>query len=275
MLTHPTIDLLRALKLDGMADAFLELEAQDRAKDLGHAEWLALLIDREAACRSTKRFRSRLKSARLRHGQASVEDVDYRAQRRLDKALFQQLATCRWIADHRSLLVTGPCGVGKSWLSCALWDAWHTLQPEQQGTWRSTLLAALVICARGKTRHLLLPIDTGQRLSRKRWDRRDDNPKRMLAFFEMAACAVQAAGKELDSLNSATERMGLKIKSARKNSRLPALVDLMVAKPLVSIPLASKELRISKQALRVMIPRLGSTPREITERNRYRCWTVT
>ena len=44
----------------------------------------------------------------------------HRAQRRLDKALFQQLATCRWIAGHRSLLVTGPCGAGKSWLSCAL-----------------------------------------------------------------------------------------------------------------------------------------------------------
>ena len=45
---------------------------------------------------------------------------DYRTPRRLDKALFQQLTTCRWIAEHRSLLVTGPCGVGKSWLSCAL-----------------------------------------------------------------------------------------------------------------------------------------------------------
>ena len=120
MLTHPTIDQLRALKLDGMADAFVELETQDRSKELSHAEWLALLVDREAANRSTSRLRSRLKAARLRHGQACVEDVDYRAQRRLDKALFQSLATCRWIADHRSLLVTGPCGVGKSWLSCAL-----------------------------------------------------------------------------------------------------------------------------------------------------------
>ena len=120
MLTHPTIDQMRALKLDGMAEAFIELEAQDRAKDLSHAEWLALLLDRETASRSTRRFHTRLKSARLRHSQASVEDVDYRASRRLDKALFQQLATSRWIAEHRSLLVTGPCGVGKSWLSCAL-----------------------------------------------------------------------------------------------------------------------------------------------------------
>lgn len=120
MLLHPTLDQLRALKLDGMADAFVELQNQDRSKDLSHAEWLALLVDREAAHRSTNRFRSRLRAAKLRHGQASIEDVDYRASRRLDKALFQQLATCRWIADHRSLLVTGPCGVGKSWLSCAL-----------------------------------------------------------------------------------------------------------------------------------------------------------
>jgi DNA replication protein DnaC len=120
MLTHPTIDLLRALKLDGMAEAFVELQSQDRAKELDHAEWLALLLDREAANRGTKRFQSRLRSARLRHSQASVEDVDYRASRRLDKALFQQLAAGRWIAEHRNLLITGPCGIGKSWLSCAL-----------------------------------------------------------------------------------------------------------------------------------------------------------
>ena len=100
MLTHPTLEQLRALKLDGMADAFIELETQDRSKELSHAEWLALLIDREAANRSTSRFRSRLKAARLRHSLASVEDVDYRAARRLDKVLFQQLAAGRWIADQ-------------------------------------------------------------------------------------------------------------------------------------------------------------------------------
>src|SRR5258707_14653906 len=120
MLTHPTLDQLRALKLDGMVQAFIELEAQEETRNLAHAEWLALLLDREAADRGTRRFQTRLRAARLRHSQATVEDVDYRTPRRLDKALFQQLATCRWIAEHRNLLVTGPCGVGKSWLSCAL-----------------------------------------------------------------------------------------------------------------------------------------------------------
>jgi DNA replication protein DnaC len=120
MLTHPTLDQLRALRLDGMVQAFIELEAQEATRDLAHAEWLALLLDREAANRNTRRFQIRLRAARLRHSQAVIEDVDYRIPRQLDKALFQQLATCRWIAEHRGLLVTGPCGIGKSWLSCAL-----------------------------------------------------------------------------------------------------------------------------------------------------------
>jgi DNA replication protein DnaC len=120
MLTHPTLDQLRSLKLDGMADAFIELEQQDAAKDLTHAEWLALLLDREIANRTTNRTRSRLRAARLRYSQAAVEDVDYRVQRQLDKALFQQLATCRWIADKRNLLMAGKCGLGKTWLACAL-----------------------------------------------------------------------------------------------------------------------------------------------------------
>src|SRR5262249_2146137 len=116
MLTHPTLDQLRALKLDGMADAFLELEQQDAVRDLTHGEWLALLLDREIAHRT----QIRLRAARLRYSQASVEDVNYRAQRQLDKALFQQLATCRWIAEKRNLLVAGKCGLGKTWLACAL-----------------------------------------------------------------------------------------------------------------------------------------------------------
>jgi DNA replication protein DnaC len=120
MLTHPTLDQLRALKLDGMAEAFLELEQQDAARDLTHAEWLALLLDREFLNRTTKRAQVLLRAARLRYSQASVEDVNYRAQRQLDKALFQQLATCRWIADKRNVLVSGKCGLGKTWLACAL-----------------------------------------------------------------------------------------------------------------------------------------------------------
>jgi DNA replication protein DnaC len=120
MLDHPTHHQLRELKLDGMADAFAELQARDDTADLSHAEWLGLLIDREASNRSTKKFQSRMRAAKLRHVGASIEDVDYRTPRKLDKALFKELATGRWIDNSQSLLITGPCGVGKTWLACAL-----------------------------------------------------------------------------------------------------------------------------------------------------------
>ena len=120
MLNHPTLDQLKELKLSGMVDAFIELQSNDAADDLGHAEWLALLLDREAANRNTKRLTARLRAARLRHAGAAIEDVDYRSPRKLDKPLFQQLATCKWIGDHRNLLITGPTGIGKTWLGSAL-----------------------------------------------------------------------------------------------------------------------------------------------------------
>ncbi|MEM6849132.1 MAG: IS21-like element helper ATPase IstB [Pseudomonadota bacterium] len=120
MLDHPTHGQLRERKLDGMADAFTELQSRDDAANLSHAEWLGLLIDREAASRSTKKFQSRMRAAKLRHVGASIEDVDFRTPRKLDKALFKQLATGRWIDTHQNLLITGPCRVGKTWLACAL-----------------------------------------------------------------------------------------------------------------------------------------------------------
>jgi Protein of unknown function (DUF1612)/HTH DNA binding domain len=154
------------------------------------------------------------------------------------------------------------------------WEAWHVLSPEQQGPWRAPLLAAMVLRARAKTRQLLLPIDTGQWLLRKRWPANAPYPQRILMFLDIIAAAVKHAGSELDGLESARERMLLKLKSMRRNSRLADLIDLLIAKPLVSIPLACKALGVSKQALRLLIPRLGSTPREISCRSRYRCWTV-
>ena len=119
MLTHPTRDRLVELGLQGMARAFDDLAAQPETRRLEHADWLALLLEHEAAVRRQKRFETRARAARLRHA-ASVEDVDYRSARGLDRNLFLKLATCDWIRDRQGLLLTGPAGVGKSWLACAL-----------------------------------------------------------------------------------------------------------------------------------------------------------
>jgi DNA replication protein DnaC len=119
MLAHPTLDQLHALGLAGMAKAFGDLAADPEAGALGHADWLALLLDREAAHRQDRRFTARLRHARLRQ-QAAPEDIDYRASRGLDRALMKGLLQGDWIDAGDSLVITGPTGVGKSWLACAL-----------------------------------------------------------------------------------------------------------------------------------------------------------
>ena len=113
------LDQLGQLGLSGMAQAFAELEASDEAAALTHADWLGLLLDRELTHRRDKRLAARLRYARLRQ-QASVEDVDYRAPRGLDRALFHKLTDGEWIDAHDNLILCGPTGVGKSWLACAL-----------------------------------------------------------------------------------------------------------------------------------------------------------
>lgn len=119
MLIHPTAERLRALGLAAMADALVELQNAPDAAELTREDWLGLLVDREATSRENKRLARRLREARLRQA-AVVEDVDFRAPRGLDRALFQKLASCAWVRDHHHLVVVGPTGIGKSWLSCAL-----------------------------------------------------------------------------------------------------------------------------------------------------------
>jgi DNA replication protein DnaC len=119
LLKHPTLDQLHTLGLHGMAKAFTDLVAAGEAKDLPHPDWLALLLDKETSWRRDKRLTARLRAAKLRQP-ASVEDVDYRAARGLDRALFQKLADGEWIDAHDNLALVGPSGVGKSWLACAV-----------------------------------------------------------------------------------------------------------------------------------------------------------
>lgn len=119
MLTHPTQEQLSAMKLHGMAKAFAELAERADADALAHAEWLAILLEREATWRDDHRLKARLRYARLRH-QASPEDVDYRAARGLDRTLFAALLKGAWIAAKENVVISGPTGVGKSWLACAV-----------------------------------------------------------------------------------------------------------------------------------------------------------
>ncbi len=115
MLTSPTLDRLFALNLAGMARALAEQRENPAYTELPFEDRLGLLVDREAPAR-LERY---LKAARLRVA-ASVEDVDFRAPRGLDRSVLLELAASRWVAAHQQVLITGPTGVGKTYLACAL-----------------------------------------------------------------------------------------------------------------------------------------------------------
>jgi DNA replication protein DnaC len=119
MLNHPTLDNLLALKLTGMAKALSEQMAVPESQALSFEERLGLLVDREMTARSDRRLTTRLRQAKLRLS-ASLEDIDYRHPRGLDKAVMARLATCQWVREHHNVLITGPTGIGKTWLGCAL-----------------------------------------------------------------------------------------------------------------------------------------------------------
>ncbi len=119
MLTHPTLDKLQTLRLTGMVNALSEQMHMPDISDLSFEERLGLLVDREMTERSDRRLKTRLRQAKLRLS-AALEDIDYRHPRGLDKSLMISLASCQWVKDRRNILITGPTGVGKTWIACAL-----------------------------------------------------------------------------------------------------------------------------------------------------------
>jgi len=118
MLLHPTLEKLNTLRFTGMAAALDEQMQMNSLDGLGFEERLGILLDREMAVRQTRRMNTRLRKARLRQD-GCIEDIDFRHPRGLDKSLVMRMADCEWIKEHNNLIITGPTGVGKTYLACA------------------------------------------------------------------------------------------------------------------------------------------------------------
>ena len=119
MLHQNTLATLKTLKLPGMAAAFDEQLTQAVTQSLSFNDRFGLIVDREANHRDNQRLGRLLKSARLKHN-ACVEDIEYRSDRGLDKAVMANLIDCAWIRQAQNLILTGATGCGKTWLACAL-----------------------------------------------------------------------------------------------------------------------------------------------------------
>jgi len=121
MLTQPTIDKLHDLKLLGMASALDEQHRNPSAfADLGFDDRFGLLVEAEHLHRDNRRMTIALRNAKLKIPGACLEDIDYSARRKLQRAVIRQLSSCHWITEHQQVLISGAAGAGKTYLACAL-----------------------------------------------------------------------------------------------------------------------------------------------------------
>ena len=152
-------------------------------------------------------------------------------------------------------------------------DAWYHIRPLERDGWVGPLLVAALLQSRSKTRHHLSAINVGLRAMFYRRHRQQTLSERLAGFLGVLAAYADAGHKELDRLSLAHEMLAIKLKGRRSTSHLPQLVDLVLARPILSVALAAKELKVSTQAVEQMVRKLGCL-RELTGRGRYRAWGI-
>jgi len=119
MLNEQTFEKLYAMKLNGMAEALKEQLQQPDMDELSFEERFSLLVDRQWTWKEDRRMNRLLKNAKLKIN-ACLEDIDYKKPRGIDKSVILSLASCDWIKNAHNIIITGPTGVGKTFLCCAL-----------------------------------------------------------------------------------------------------------------------------------------------------------
>ena len=119
MLLQPTLDKLNVMRLLGMAEALRRFADTTPLPDIAPTELVAILADAEWLWRENHKLKGRMRKAAFRLP-AALEDIDYAHPRGLPKQLVRELASSRWVQEHKNIILTGPTGIGKSYLACAL-----------------------------------------------------------------------------------------------------------------------------------------------------------
>jgi hypothetical protein len=153
-----------------------------------------------------------------------------------------------------------------------LWDAWEREPPLERQAWLGPLLLAAVLPARQKTRAHLLCVNSALRCIRREKRRSPDHGVRQIAFLEAITAGAEAGMKNHDRWLLARRGLESQVKTRRSSSRLPALVQFMLARPIASAGMIASALGVTPRAAQAMVAELGL--REMTGRGRYRAWGI-
>ncbi|MGA1804073.1 RHE_PE00001 family protein [Rhizobium sp. HT1-10] len=156
--------------------------------------------------------------------------------------------------------------------AAALYDAWERLEPLRRQHWLGGLLTASYLRMRGKVTSHLFCFNVGLKTIRFERRRAPDRFTRLTAFLEAMAEAADAGLKELDRLTLAKTQMERRLKDRRSNSSLPATIDLVLSRPIVSAGMVARHVGITPRGALNLVADLGI--REMTGRGRYRGWGV-
>lgn len=189
-----------------------------------------------------------------------LRDLDYGASARLDT----WLGALKAAEDAPAVLAA----------AIAL-DAWLALEPAERGGEVGFALAATLLRQRGVAAHHLPTLGLGYRKGRFRWSPHQTLAVRLAGLIEAIHDSARLADGDLKRLTLAREVMGRRCEGRRGNSKLPQLVALFMASPMVTVQMATETLKVTPQAVEAMLKELGpSLPRELTGRKRYRAWGI-
>ncbi len=192
--------------------------------------------------------------------------------------LLRALGDVEWDEDERAdrwrKLLAGLPAIPSMLQAAIPWDAWQQIEPLHAGAWRSAIMANAVMREGGLTPHHQFALGVGARKSRYRYDDRAPLEQRIAGFLDWVTQGAVAGQAELMRLSLAQQVLGRVAQSKHVDSRLPALIDLVLSRPLISAEIAQRELKLTSTGFRRLREQLGTSVKELSGRSRYQVWGI-
>ena len=236
------------VELDLVGDAALSPELAEIDEVLARTQWL---VDGNAAVEQKKR------EPEISVGELLIRDPDWDEGERIG----EWLELAKQVERLPATLA-----------AAVLWDAWEHLEPLQRQHWLGQVLVSDFLRSRGKVRSHLLAYAVGLREVPRERRRSRDRTTRLSAYLDAMSAASGVGMKDIDRLTLAKRQLERRAVGRRSTSSLPAAIDLLLSRPIVSAPMIAKAAEVTPRGALNLVGELGV--RELTGRGRYKAWGI-